>query len=83
MTRAWQGTWIDSSLSGMMVDTGTMDDAGRVWTMTGDVVNPTNGETIHKRSVITAQGRDRHVMEMFFETPAGAFRAMEIVYTRA
>jgi hypothetical protein len=81
-TRQYEGFWIDNASSVMQHETGSVDGAGKVWTMTGSMSNPASGEPMTKRSVITLQDRDRHTLEMFFEAGGRETRVMEIEYTR-
>jgi len=80
--QTWEGFWIDTASTVMQVDRGEVDGAGRVWTMVGQMTNPQSGEPLTKRSIITLVDEDHHRMEMFFDTPSGEARAMEISYAR-
>lgn len=80
--KAWEGVWIDNASTVMQVERGVVDEAGEVWTMRGEMTNPQSGQPLTKRSIITLVDRDHHRMEMFFDTPAGETRAMEISYAR-
>ena len=77
----YEGFWIDTASTVMQVESGTVDDAGRVWTMTGEIPEPQSGGT--KRSVITLQDTVRHKPEMFFVKDGQEFKTMEIHYDRA
>jgi len=78
----YEGFWIDSSSTFMMTEQGQVDDSGKVWTMIGSNTNPETGEPMKKRSVITLNDNDHHMMEMYFETPEGESKSMEIRYER-
>lgn len=81
----WEGLWVDNAISTMQFETGTVDDAGKVWTMRSSMTDPGSGKPMAKRSVFTKISDDKHTMEMFF-TPQGApeeHKCMEITYTRA
>ncbi len=82
ITNKYEGFWIDTASTVMQTDSGDVDDAGKVWTMIGEVPNPQTGQSMKKRSVITLQDNDHHSIEMYFETPDGEFKTMEITYTR-
>ncbi len=82
-TRKYEGFWIDNASSVMQHETGSVDASGKVWTMVGSMPDPGGGQPMTKRSVITLQDRDRHKLEMFFESGGRESRAMEIEYTRS
>jgi hypothetical protein len=67
----------------MQFESGTLDAAGKVWTMIGTMTDPRTGQPLTKRSVITLLDHDRHRLEMFFETGGRESRTMEVEYTRA
>jgi hypothetical protein len=78
----WEGVWIDTASTVMQTERGTVDAAGRVWTMEGRMTNPQDGSSLTKRSVITLVDDDHHTLEMYFETPGGEAKGMEIRYER-
>ena len=78
----WEGVWIDTASTVMQIEKGDVDETGKVWTMGGEMTSPETGQPVKKRSVVTLIDDDRHRMEMFFETPEGEFRGMEIEYVR-
>lgn len=78
----WEGFWIDTASTVMQIERGEVDEDGKVWTMRGEMTNPQSGEPLTKRSIITLVDADHHGIEMFFETPAGEAKGMEINYTR-
>ena len=80
--RVWEGVWIDNASTVLQVEKGSVDEAGKVWTMEGEMTNPQTGEPITKRSVITLLDEDHHSMEMYFSSPEGEMRGMEIQYAR-
>jgi len=83
-TKQYEGFWIDNAASIMQIETGHVDEAGKVWTMVGEIPNPQDGSMMSKRSVITLADDDHHMLEMFFATPDGQeSKAMEIRYERA
>lgn len=82
-TSKYEGFWIDNASTAMQTEVGEVDASGRVWTMTGEVVNPQNGSVLKKRTVIRLKDRDHHSMESFFAGPDGhEFKGMEIEYER-
>ncbi len=78
----WEGFWIDTASTVQQIEHGTLDASGRVWTMLGDMTDPGSGQPLRKRSVITLIDADRHRLEMFFETPEGESKGMQIDYAR-
>ncbi len=82
VTNKYEGFWIDTASMQMQTEVGDVDDTGRVWTMVGEMTDPT-GNTVKKRSVITLEDNDHQKMEMFFSGPDGKeFKEMEIRYER-
>lgn len=80
-TNKYEGFWIDTASPVMQNDTGTVD--GNVWTMIGQITDPQTRRPMNKKSIITLQDNDHHLMEMFFEGPdGGEVKGMEIRYTR-
>ena len=82
VTKKYEGVWVDNASNMMQVDTGTVDGAGKVWTMEGAMHCPQTGKTMTKRSVITLNDNDNHKMEMFFITDGQETKGMEITYSR-
>ena len=83
ITQKYEGFWIDTASTMMQTEAGGLDDEGRVWTMVGQIPNPQTGENMTKKSVITLEDDDHHRMEMYFDTPGGEVKGMEITYARA
>ena len=81
MAGRYEGIWVDNASNAMQVDSGQIDESGKVWTMSGEGTTP-QGKMI-KRSVITLQDNDHHKMEMFFVHDGQDTKGMEILYTRA
>ena len=82
-TGCYEGFWIDTATPQFQVESGHVDESGKVWEMTSEVVCPGSGESMKKRTVITLIDQDHHKMEMFFKTSQGEMKSMEINYTRA
>ncbi len=79
----YQGFWIDNASTIMQMESGSVDDTGKVWTMLSSMRNPGDGSTMNKRTVITLEDNDHHKMESFFADGEGnEFKAMELNYTR-
>lgn len=76
------GTWIDSMTPSLMVIEGNWDDAGKVLTMSG--MGPgEDGDPVKTTLVTTVHSGDKHVFQMFTQTPDGEdMLMMTITYTR-
>jgi len=81
--RAYLGTWIDNMGTGLMTMEGA-ETAPGVFTYTGEMVDPAGGGMERFRSVMTEQGPDTILFEMFGTEhgSAGMRKMMEMVYTR-
>ena len=83
-SKLYEGFWIDNASSMIQTETGTVDSADKVWTMTSEFQNPRDGKTIKKRSVISLVDHDHHSMESYMTGADGReFKTMEIQYVRA
>ena len=83
-TKKYEGFWIDNASTIMQTESGEVDGAGKVWTMVGEAPGGPGGNPITKRSVITLQDNDHHLMEMYCAGSDGSeSKAMEIRYERA
>ena len=80
--KTFEGFWIDTACTFMQNETGNVDASGKVWNMVGEMTCHESGQTMKKMSVVTLQDNDHHKMEMFFESPEGRFKGMEINYVR-
>lgn len=82
--KKYVGSWADSMGTGLMYSEGAMDAAGKVLTMTTDLVDPMTGKKTRQRSVTRVESADRHVFEMYERDKSGKeWKSLEIVYTRA
>lgn len=78
----YEAIWIDSMSTGLYTNRGSVDEAGKVFTMSGELTDPASRKTYKQREVLTIVSPDKHTME-FFGTPDGADdRMMIITYTR-
>ncbi len=76
-------TWIDNFGSGMMVMTGTWDEATKSMTLTGTGYNPAIKRDCNHREVFKVIDDNTQVMEMYGPAPDGSeFKMMEIKSTR-
>ena len=80
-TKKYEGTWMDSASTGMMVSKGTM--AGNVMTSSSTMADPTTGKMTTMKLKTTVTDKDHHTMEMWGPGPDGKnYKMMEINYTR-
>ena len=80
----YEGFWIDNASTMMQMETGSVDDSGRVWTMNSTFTHPQTGQDMGKKTIITLVDNDHHTMESFFSTPDGnEMKTMEIRYQRS
>lgn len=82
VTQEYEGFWVDNASTIMQFETGTVDESGRIWTMTSEMADPGGGR-MARRSVITLEDEDHHSMESFFIREGQEFKGMEIRYTRS
>lgn len=79
----YEGFWIDNVSSIMQMETGTVDESGKVFTMTSELDHP-SGVRMKKRSLIRVEDQDYNWIDSFLTGPDGReFRTMTIRYTRA
>ncbi len=83
-TKQYEGFWIDNASSMMQMETGTVDDAGKVWTMMSSFTHPHSNQTVRKRTVIRLLDIDNHDMTTWMTDALGQeMKTMEITYRRA
>jgi hypothetical protein len=81
--KRYVGTWIDTMGTGIMISSGSVDAAGKVFTLEAEMDDVVTGKPMKIREVIRVESRDRHVMEMYTPDRSGKeYKMMEIVYTR-
>jgi hypothetical protein len=78
----YQSVWMDSFSTGMMVDTGQVDETGKVLTFEGSYHDPMSGSVVEMRTVHTIESPDRHVVVMYRTAPGEEFKMGELVYQR-
>ena len=83
-TQKFEGFWIDSASTMMQYETGSVDEAGKVWTMHSQLISPRDKQPMERRTVISWVDKDHHRMESYFTGPDGnETKVMEIEYFRA
>ena len=73
--------WIDNMGTGIMVSTGTYDEATRTLTFTGKMTEPM-GTEMSVREVITAPDKDHSTFEMYMDMGGQEVKNLEINSTR-
>ena len=82
-SKQYEGFWIDNAATTMQMEYGSVDSAGKVWTMISEVTCPQTGQTMKKRSVISLVDDDNNKLEAYFTGEDGSeMKAMEISYSR-
>ena len=81
VTKKYQGSWMDTASTGMMLSNGTMD--GKTIAMKATTSDPATGKVTTSDEKITISDADHHTLELWGKTPDGKnFKMMEIQYTR-
>lgn len=76
--------WIDNMSTMVGFSEGSCDSSGKVFTVTGEFLDPMENKTKKNKSVLRIINNDKHVFEMFEFLPDGTeYRSLELVYTRA
>lgn len=82
-SKMYEGFWIDNASSMMQNESGSVDQSGKVWTMTSKMPCAQTGQLMTKKSVITLLDNDNNKLEMYFTGDDGnESKAMEINYRR-
>jgi uncharacterized protein DUF1579 len=83
VAKQYVSSWIDSMSTGIVVQTGACDDAGKTCTYTGDVWDPMTGQKSTMKSVITWIDDNTFTNAMYGKGPTGEeMKMMEIVAKR-
>jgi len=69
--KRWEGVWLDTMATFMMVDQGSSATGSKTWTMTSEIRDPGSGHMMRKRSTVVLHDDGSHTMEMFFTPQAG------------
>ena len=73
--------WMDNMGTGIMVSTGTYDEATKTLTFTGKMTEPM-GTEMSVREVVKATDNDHSTFEMYMDMGGKEIKNMEINYTR-
>lgn len=83
-TQKHTSMWIDNMSTMISFSDGTCDPSGKVFTMTGEVLDPIEKKMKKHKSILRIINNDKHVFEMFESLPDGTeYRSLEVTYTRA
>jgi hypothetical protein len=78
-SKEYTTTFIDNMGTGMMVATGTYDEATKSIEFKGEVVNPLNGKKAPYREIYTIVDANTRKMEMFDIKNGEEYKSMEII----
>lgn len=84
----WEGVWVDTMATFMMIDQGSYHAGSKTWTMHSEMRDPGSGHMMSKRSTLEVHADGSHTLAMYFTPSAGAHagqesKCMEILYTKA
>jgi hypothetical protein len=83
MKKKYVGTWIDAMMPHLFVSEGDVDEAGKVFTLIGDGIDPATGKPAKERWVIEMKDADTHLMTFYGPGADGKERKTgEMTYTR-
>jgi len=81
--KVYFNTWLDNMGTGIMYSEGTYDEATKVVTYTGKMIDPMSGKDIPYRETMQNLDDKHLVMEMFYSNPAGKeYKSMHVEYTK-
>ncbi|MCC6322146.1 MAG: DUF1579 domain-containing protein [Phycisphaerales bacterium] len=81
--KKFESTWMDSMSTGMMTMTGTMDEAKKSLTMTGNCTCPMTNKPCGMREVMTWASDSKYTMTMYNTMDGQETKCMEITYTKS
>ena len=80
--KKYVATWVDSTMTGIMMAEGTADDAGKVFTLHSEMTEP-DGKKQKVKQVTTIVDDKTHTYQMMIKLPdGGEFKVLEITYKR-
>jgi len=80
--KKFTGTWVDNMSTALWPFEGTVDDAGKKFTLTMEGPNPMTGETMKIKMVHEISGKDARSLTLFMPGPDGKEVEMKIDYVR-
>ena len=82
LRKSYVGAWIDNFSSGIMNSVGEIDSTGKVFTFTGEEIDPLSQKKFKSKQVTKVIDGNKHE-ETFFKIDGDKeIKVMEIVYTR-
>lgn len=84
LSKQYESTWADSMGTSIAFMTGTCDSDGKVFTLTGESIDPVTKKKATEREVTRLVSPEKYVMEFYRPGPDGKeTRVMEITFTKA
>jgi len=80
--KKYTGSWVDNMSTAIWPFEGTVDDAGKVFTLTMEGPDPMSGKTIKIKFVHEITGKDARTLTLFMPGPDGKETPMKIDYER-
>jgi hypothetical protein len=78
LSKQYVGSWVDNAGTGIMMSTGTCDEASKTCTMLSEMIDPMSGQKVTTKMVST-HSAGGFKFDMFIKDPAGhEFKTMEI-----
>jgi len=76
-------TWMDSFSTGLFFETGSCDESGKNFTLTGNNFDPQLGKKRWTKTTFEVVNSDRHIMRMFSKGKDGKeFKTFEMIATK-
>ena len=80
---AYEGFWIDNASTAMQTESGDVDPTGKTWTMLGEHIDPTSGQLIQRKTIISLANENHHSMSTYrIEEDGSEQLTMQIDYKR-
>jgi len=80
--KKFTGSWVDNMSTAIWPSEGTVDDAGKVFTLTMEGPDPASGKTFKIKLVHEITGKDTRKLTLFMPGPDGNEMQMKIDYVR-
>ena len=82
LKKKYVSAWIDNMGTGIATATGEVDKTGKVFTFTGEEIDPSSGKTIKGRDVTTLNGDGTIKTEFYKLVDGKEIKVMEIISTK-
>lgn len=79
-TKKYEGFWIDTACTNMSNEVGDYDPPTRTFTMDAPFINPADGSSGSKRTLIKVISADEHTMDTFAPGPDGKLSKMMAIH---